>query len=159
MLEGILNQSNITFLIGAALSVICGFLIGIERESREKPAGISTNIFVCFGAMLFTLLSAADQESKTRIAAGIVTGIGFLGAGIIIHDKRGIVSGLTTAASVWFTAAIGMAIGFGWYFAAVVSALVAIIVPRIPRFSNPAEDPYLRHESESRKGKKTKAKV
>ncbi len=126
------SSADIQFLIGSFIAVLCGFLIGLERESRKKPAGVNTNILVCYGAMLFTMLSALmDSESTTRIAANIVTGIGFLGAGIILHHK-GFVTGLTTAASIWFSAAIGMAIGFGWYFAAIVGTAISIAAPRIP---------------------------
>ncbi len=126
------SSADIQFLIGSFIAVLCGFLIGLERESRKKPAGVSTNILVCYGAMVFTMLSAAvDSDSTTRIAANIVTGIGFLGAGIIMHHK-GFVTGLTTAASIWFSAAIGMAIGFEWYFAAIVGTAISVAVPRIP---------------------------
>ena len=84
--------------------------------------------------MLFTYLSMAmDPSSPARIAAQIVTGVGFLGAGIILKTKQGTVSNLTTAASIWFSAAIGMAIGFGWFLIAGMAVLYAILVPTIPR--------------------------
>ncbi len=131
MLGYTVTNADIQFLIGSTIAVLSGFAIGLERESRKKPAGVSTNILVCYGAMLFTMLSLTDISSPTRIAANIVTGIGFLGAGIIMQN-RGFITGLTTAASIWFTAAIGMAIGFGWYFAAVIAAILSVLVPRIP---------------------------
>ena len=113
---------------------IAGFLIGYERGSRGIRAGVRTNTLVCLGAMLFTLISTSvDPLSTTRIAAGIVTGIGFLGAGIIMHQK-GNVQGLTTAATIWMSAAIGVAIGYGWYLVAVIATLLAFSVLRLPHF-------------------------
>jgi putative Mg2+ transporter-C (MgtC) family protein len=122
------------FLIALALSIILGFLIGAERESRGKDAGISTHTLVIVGAMLFTFLSAlVDPTSTSRIAAQIVTGIGFLGAGLILKDG-GNVKNLTTAASLWVAGAIGMAIGFGFLAIAVIAAIASAVVPRIPHF-------------------------
>lgn len=127
-----LTNLNTEFILNILLAVLLGYFIGAERESRGKDAGISTHIFVLTGAMLFTFLSGiVDPVSKSRIAAQIVTGIGFLGAGLIL--KEGVnIKNLTTAASIWFIGAIGMAIGFGFYFIAIFSGLMAIIVPRIP---------------------------
>ncbi len=121
-------------LIGIALSVILGFLIGAERESRGKDAGISTHILVILGSMLFAFLSAiVDPGSTSRIAAQVVTGIGFLGAGLILKDGSN-VKNLTTAASLWVAAAVGMAIGYNLYAIAAITAIVAALVPRIPHF-------------------------
>lgn len=121
-----------SFLIGLGLALVLGFVIGAERESRGKDAGISTHIMVIAGAMFFTLLSAAvDPASTSRIAAQIVTGIGFLGAGLILKEGSS-VKNLTTAASLWFAAAIGMAIGFGFYVSAIIAAIAAALIPRIP---------------------------
>lgn len=107
-------------------------MIGLERESRGKDAGIGTHIMVIAGSALFTFLSSVvDPASKSRIAAQIVTGIGFLGAGLILKDKTSKVLNLTTAASIWFAGAIGMAIGFEFYFISVASALVSTLIPRI----------------------------
>jgi len=110
-------------------AVVLGGLIGLEREVRDKPAGFRTIMLICLGACIFSLLSeavgGADYE-RTRIAAQIVSGIGFLGAGTIMQS-RGSVSGLTTAATLWVVAAIGMAVGAGAYLQAVVgSALVML---------------------------------
>ncbi len=128
------------FLIGLLISVILGFVIGAERESRGKDAGISTHALVISGAMLFTFLSAmVDPASTSRIAAQVVTGIGFLGAGLIIKDG-GNVKNLTTAASLWVAAGIGMAIGFGFYTVAIIAAVVSALTPRIPHL-------HRRHES------------
>lgn len=120
------------FIVGLILSVLLGFIIGAERESRGKDAGISTHILVIAGAMFFTQLSAVvDPASTSRIAAQIVTGIGFLGAGLILKEGAS-VRNLTTAASLWFAAAVGMAIGFGFYAAAIIGAVVSALVPRVP---------------------------
>src|ERR687888_993283 len=138
MLDGnFLRGYELDFLIGLSLSLLAGFLIGAERESRGKPAGISTHCFVIGGSMIFTYLSAhVDPNSSSRIAAQLVSGIGFLGAGIILKseaDER--ITNLTTAAAIWFAASIGMAIGFNFYFMAIVAIAFAVLVPRIPHIS------------------------
>ncbi|MDQ5954426.1 MAG: putative Mg2+ transporter-C (MgtC) family protein [Patescibacteria group bacterium] len=136
MFELFIGDIEIKFIISMLLAVVLGYLIGAERESRGKDAGISTHIFVISGAMLFTLLSGmVDPASKSRIAAQIVTGIGFLGAGLILKEGTS-VKNLTTAASLWFAGAIGMSIGFGFYVVAILAGLVAIVVPRIPHVKN-----------------------
>ena len=91
--------------------------------------------------MLFTVLSLfADPNSPARIAAQIVTGVGFLGAGIILKGEEGKITNLTTAASLWFAAALGMAIGFGWYVIAVIGTVYALIIPRIPETHKKKEE-------------------
>jgi putative Mg2+ transporter-C (MgtC) family protein len=133
MLENLINGHEIDFLIKLIICLVGGVLIGIERESRGKSAGISTHAFVIAGAMAFTLLSIfMDPNEPARIAAQIVSGIGFLGAGIILKESNGEVINLTTAASIWFSAAIGMLIGFSWYLMAIITIIFAIFVPRIP---------------------------
>jgi putative Mg2+ transporter-C (MgtC) family protein len=133
MLETLLSNQELTFIFNLALSVLIGFAIGIERESKGKDAGISTHTLVILGSMLFTFLSlnVVGSDSSTRIAAQVVTGIGFLGAGLILKEGT-TVRNLTTAASLWFAAAIGMAIGFEYYIVAILSALVGILTLRIP---------------------------
>ena len=136
---------EVDFLINIGLSLVAGVLIGADRELKGKASGIGTHCFVIGGSMIFTYLSSlVDPNSTTRIAAQIVTGIGFLGAGIIlkdeIFDKKDTVDSshtkvlnLTTAASIWFSGAIGMAIGFNFYFVAIVSIAFAVGVPHIPK--------------------------
>lgn len=126
-------QVSIAFIIGA--------VIGLEREFRSKPAGFRTMILICVGSCLYTILSkeVAAAGSADRIASNIVTGIGFIGAGVIF--KEGItVNGLTTAALIWITAALGMAIGYHNYpLAIVVSAMVVIalfVLEPVQRFIN-----------------------
>jgi putative Mg2+ transporter-C (MgtC) family protein len=125
------------FLIGLGLSFLAGFIIGLERESKGKPAGISTHCFVIGGSMIFSYLSGqVDPNSTSRIAAQIVTGIGFLGAGLILkseEDKR--VTNLTTAASIWFSCSIGRSFGFGFYFMGIVAIVFAVLVARIPKIT------------------------
>ena len=114
-------QVSVAFVIGA--------VIGLEREFRSKPAGFRTMILICVGSCLYTILSKeAAPGSSDRIASNIVTGIGFIGAGVIF--KEGItVNGLTTAALIWITAALGMAIGFHNYpLAILVSSMVVIVL-------------------------------
>jgi putative Mg2+ transporter-C (MgtC) family protein len=113
------------------LAALLGGLIGIDREYHHKPSGVRTNLLICFGAALFTFLSAIiageNSTNKGQIASNIVQGIGFLGAGLILHT-RDRVSGLTSAATVWAVASIGMACGAGLYAPAVLSTLLVLAV-------------------------------
>lgn len=120
------------FLTGLALSILIGLIIGVERESRGKDAGISTHMMVIAGAMLFTLLSMnVDPNSTSRIAAQVIVGIGFLGAGLVLKEGEH-VKNLTTAASLWYSAALGMSIGFGFYAIAIIGGVAAAVIPRFP---------------------------
>lgn len=106
---------NYDQIIRIVMAVLLGGAVGFERELRDKPAGFRTIMLICVGACLFTIISEAigqRDEEATRIAAQIVSGIGFLGAGAILRDRQA-VFGLTTAATIWAVAAIGMAAGFG----------------------------------------------
>lgn len=116
-------------LLKLLLAITAGGLIGIEREFRDKAAGFRTLIFICAGSCLFTILSAnlAPDTDPNRIAANIVTGVGFLGAGVILRDG-GKVIGLTTAATIWLTAAVGMGLGGGEYVLSGLMVLTAMIV-------------------------------
>lgn len=123
------------FLTDITLAVVLGYIIGIERESRGKDAGVSTHIMVICGATLFTFISSlVDPASRSRIAAQIVSGIGFLGAGLILKDEKSRVKNLTTASSIWFAGAIGMALGFDYHALATIATIVSLLVPRIPRY-------------------------
>ena len=127
-------------LLQMALAVILGGLIGLEREFRGRPAGLRTMIVVCLGSTLVMVVSssmsapsvggfdpAITRVDPGRIAAGVVTGIGFLGAGVVI--KLGdLVRGVTTAATIWFVAVLGVALGQGFYLLSVVATLVALVV-------------------------------
>jgi putative Mg2+ transporter-C (MgtC) family protein len=128
---------EIEFLLNLGIALAAGFAIGVERESRGKAAGISTHCLVIGGAMIFTFLSSVvDPNSSSRIAAQVITGIGFLGAGLILKSELdGKITNLTTAAAIWFAASIGMAIGYEYYFLAIVATAFAVGVPRIPHIS------------------------
>ena len=107
-----------------------GAAVGLEREYRQKPAGLRTNILIALGSALFTILSISmGHESGTadRIAAQIVTGIGFLGGGAILRSGN-TVHGMTTAATIWVNAAIGVAAGMGQYALATATALLTLVV-------------------------------
>jgi putative Mg2+ transporter-C (MgtC) family protein len=116
------------------LAAVLGGVIGIDREYHHKPSGVRTNLLICFGAALFTFLSSIiageGSTNKGQIASNIVQGIGFLGAGLILHN-RDRVSGLTSAATVWAVASIGMACGAGLYGPALMSAVLVIMVLEI----------------------------
>lgn len=118
------------------LACLLGAVIGLEREISRKAAGVRTNLLISMGAAFFTLLSAVlagGADDKGRVASNIVQGIGFLGAGLIIHN-RSRVSGLTSAASVWVVASIGMACGAGLYAAAIVAAVIVVLAIKIVGF-------------------------
>jgi putative Mg2+ transporter-C (MgtC) family protein len=111
------------------LAVLLGGIIGLERELKHRPAGLRTNMFICFGSAMFTLLSyeLSGGHEPTRIAAQIIPGIGFIGAGSILH-ARGLVNGLTTAATLFVVASVGMAVGGGLYVTAIFATLVVLLV-------------------------------
>ncbi|GAH67640.1 MAG: MgtC/SapB family protein [Dehalococcoidia bacterium] len=118
------------------LAVGLAALIGLERQHAGKAAGLRTHLLVCIGAALFTIASIygfGEGGDPARVAAGIVAGIGFLGAGAIISTREGILVGLTTAASIWAVAAIGLAAGAGLYILAPVATAVVLIVLRLPK--------------------------
>ena len=111
------------FLLRLVLAAILGGTIGLEREIKHRPAGLRTNLFICLGAAMFTLLSdalAVDHiGDHTRIAAQIIPGIGFIGAGSILHSRGNLVTGITTAATLFVVASVGMAVGGGLYLTAI----------------------------------------
>jgi len=126
MASGIVSTS----LARLALAALLGGIIGMERELKHRPAGLRTNMFICFGAALFTVLSralAAEPSDYTRIAAQIIPGIGFIGAGSILHT-RGLTTGLTTAATLFVVASVGMATGGGLYATAVFATGIVLVV-------------------------------
>lgn len=134
-----LEQSGVATGAVERLLFACllGALIGLEREWKRKGAGVRTNLLICMGSAFFTLLSillAGDSAAnKGQVAANIVQGIGFLGAGLILHNHSRI-SGLTTAATVWVVASIGMACGAGMYVAAGAAALIVIVALELVGF-------------------------
>jgi putative Mg2+ transporter-C (MgtC) family protein len=121
---------HLELLLQVVLATVMGGAIGMERELSGKPAGLRTNILICVGATLFTVLSlklAAARGDPARVAAQILPGVGFIGAGTILH-ARGSVTGLTSAATIWVVAAIGMALGAGAYTEAVGTTLLVMLI-------------------------------
>jgi len=117
------------------LATALGAIIGYQRERAGKAAGLRTHILICVGAALFTIASLygfGATADPARVAAGIVAGIGFLGAGAIIRTGEGIVAGLTTAATIWAVAGIGLAAGAGLYLASAVTTALILIVLFLP---------------------------
>src|SRR5271166_5941230 len=121
----------VTSLARLVLAALLGGIIGLERELRHRPAGLRTNMFICFGAALFTILSDALAVKylgdHTRISAQIIPGIGFIGAGSILHT-RGLTTGLTTASTLFVVASVGMAAGGGLYMTAIFATVVVLAV-------------------------------
>lgn len=128
----------LTCLARLVLAVVLGFGIGFERKLRFKEAGIRTHTIVCMGSCLYMLISlfAFKGADTSRVAAQIVSGIGFIGAGMIFYHKE-VVHGLTTAAGIWATAAIGMTAGAGWYVIALVATALVILVQCIMHLNIP----------------------
>lgn len=125
-----LNLEQLWLALDLILAALLGFFIGLERKLRDKEAGIRTHTIVAFGAALMMVISkfAFDSEADSaRVAAQIVAGIGFLGAGIIVY-KKNVVHGLTTAAGVWTTAGIGMACGGGLWLIAIIATVVLVLI-------------------------------
>lgn len=123
----------IEILLKLVLAVALGGLVGLERETSQKPAGFRTNILICVGSAMMMILSGlilggseGGGNDLTRIAAGVITGIGFIGAGTIIRS-RGSIVGLTTAATLWAMAGLGLVIGAGYYLVAVIFTAIIIL--------------------------------
>ncbi len=126
----LVESLRLELLLELVLAVVLGGLIGFEREWKDKPAGLRTNILICMAAVLFAEISqraAASGGDPGRIAAQILTGVGFLGAGTILHQK-GEVTGLTSAATIWMVTAIGVTLGFGAYLDAMGATILVLVV-------------------------------
>lgn len=127
-------NTEVEMLLRLLLAAVLGGVIGFQREWTGKEAGLRTNMLICLGSALFTVLSvyAFPGADISRIAAGITTGIGFIGAGVILHRTGGGVVGLTSAATIWAVAGIGMAAGTGKYIIAVGACVLILLVLLIP---------------------------
>lgn len=130
MLDQLVDILRLALVAQVGLATVLGGAIGLERELGGKPAGLRTNILICIGSVLYTHLSIAmvgGTSDPTRVAGQIVTGVGFIGAGTILH-ARGAVVGLTSAATIWVVAAIGVALGSGYYLEGIATTLVVLVV-------------------------------
>jgi len=133
-------SDEVLMLLRLLLACGLGMAVGLERELAGKAAGFRTHTLVCLGAALFTLVSLYAFETDvigtdiSRVAAGVVTGVGFLGAGAILHSDGGIIKGLTTAASIWAVAAIGLTAASGLYWLAGLATALVLLLLRSDRF-------------------------
>lgn len=130
MVNEALDPAHSTFWIHVGAACFCGGVLGVERQLRGKPAGIRTSILICLGTMWFVTLGASyagTHVDPTRVLGQVVTGIGFLGAGVIL-TREGLVVGVTSAAVIWVLAAIGAGIGMGYVLPAVAVALVTVLI-------------------------------
>ena len=132
-MEHLRDINTASILLRFVLAVLCGGAIGIEREHKQRPAGFRTHILVCIGAVTAMLLGIylserGYQTDVSRIGAQVISGIGFLGAGTILITGKLHIRGLTTAAGLWASACIGLAIGAGFYEAAVIGSVLIIVV-------------------------------
>ena len=125
---------ELEMILRLLLAVTLGAIIGYQRERARKSAGLRTHVLICLGAALFTVTSiyGFGGDDTARVAAGVVAGIGFLGAGAIIRGGEGIVAGLTTAATIWAVAGVGLAAGAGLYLVSAVTTLLISIVLLLP---------------------------
>lgn len=136
-----INERELLFRLG--LAIICGAIIGLEREIKDKPAGLRTNVLVSFGTALFILVTiqtgAAQVNSDVlgRAITGIASGIGFVGGGTILRDSR--IRGLTSAAAIWVSAALGIAVGCGLWFLGLVGAIATWLILNVLK----KVEPYL----------------
>lgn len=124
------NQHETTIALRLLLAVILGGIIGLEREYHERPAGLRTHILVSLGAALTMMVSIygfGDLSDPARLAAQVIPGIGFIGAGAIMRDG-GDIKGITTAATLWIATMIGLAVGNGYYFGAILATVISIVV-------------------------------
>jgi len=127
---GMVQALRLELWLQVILATVLGGAIGMERELSGKPAGLRTNILICVGATLFTVLSiklSLGRGDPARVAAQILPGVGFIGAGTILH-ARGSITGLTSAATIWVVAAIGMALGSGAYTDAIGTAVLVMLI-------------------------------
>lgn len=127
-------ENELEMVIRLVVAAVLGALVGLQRESAGKSAGIRTLALISLGAALFTVVSifAFDAADPARIAANVVTGIGFLGAGTIMRRGEGIIEGMTTAATIWAVAAVGIAAGSGMYLISVATAILILVLLVLP---------------------------
>ena len=134
-------NATVEMILRLLLATVLGGAIGLQRELSGKEAGLRTNMLICLGAALLTVLSiyAFPGSDPSRLAAGIATGIGFIGAGVILHRDGGAVVGLTTAATIWAVAGIGIAAGAGKYLISVAATVLALVILFLPHIHRPSD--------------------
>lgn len=143
---------ELEMVLRLAVAMTLGAIVGFERWHAGKPAGLRTNILISGGAALFTIISVFGFDGDpARIAAGVVTGIGFLGAGSIMRREEGGVGGITTAAGIWAVAAMGMAVGVGLYLLAIVATIAIVFTLFILRIVEEKIRPF---QKETKPGEK-----
>ncbi len=126
----LIDKMNLQQFTPLAVAILLGGLIGIEREIHKKPAGLRTNALICLGAALLTMIArttAGGEDGSTRIIQGIITGVGFIGAGAIMRDQANIY-GVTTAATIWIVTVIGIACGYELYRLAVFTTILSLLI-------------------------------
>jgi putative Mg2+ transporter-C (MgtC) family protein len=135
-------NTNLEMALRLLLATFLGAVIGFQRERSGKEAGLRTNMLISLGSALLTVLSiyGFPGSDPARVAAGVATGIGFIGAGVILHRTGGEVIGLTTAATIWAVAGIGIAAGAGLYIIAPVATALALIILLLPHIHKPADN-------------------
>lgn len=132
---------NLEMALRLLLATFLGAIIGFQREWSGKEAGLRTNMLICLGSALFTVVSIRGfpGSDPARIAAGVATGIGFIGAGVILHRSGGAVIGLTTAATIFAVAGIGITAGAGLYVISAVVTVLALIILLLPHIHRPTD--------------------
>ena len=118
------------FWYGVLVAIVCGAIVGYERQLKDKPVGARTSILICLGTQIFVSIGtsfAIPSADPSRVVGQVVTGIGFIGGGVILA-RRGMVIGVTTAATIWVLAAIGVVIGVGHYLSAIMLSIVTVII-------------------------------
>lgn len=146
----ITSQAELELVLRLIVAAALGALVGLEREKRGRNAGVRTFAAVALGSCAFAIISfvvTPQGNETTRIAAQVVTGVGFLGAGVILHS-HGHVSGLTTAATLWATAAVGMAVGYGLYILGAATAILLLALLLLRRLAGEHE-----HDEQSRQSR------
>ena len=135
-----MSELILGMLLKLVVSLLLGALVGLEREWKKKPAGLRTHMLVSMGSCLFTIVSVSSfSADPARVASGIVTGIGFIGAGAIMASKMH-VKGITTAATLWIVAAIGLAVGADMYIPAFIASVLVFLVLQLRRLEFALED-------------------
>jgi putative Mg2+ transporter-C (MgtC) family protein len=134
-------NTDLEMTLRLLLAALLGAVIGFQREKSGKEAGLRTNMLICLGSALFTVISlyGFSGSDPARVAAGIATGIGFIGAGVILHRSGGAVIGLTSAATIWTVAGIGMAAGVGLYIVSVAATVLTLVILLLPHLHKPTD--------------------